>query len=475
MPEFVTVLLLAMLPGVGNVIGGILAETVQVTEIWLNPALHAAAGVVMAVVAVEIFPEALGVASGWTLGVAFATGGLLYLLVEAAVERRTSGQRSRMWMIYLAVATDLFSDGLMLGAGTAVSPGLGLVIAAGQLLADLPEGFASIATFQANDVPRRRRLLLSLSFLAPVLISSLALSVAGSLVRLRDRNRSTWGRARPWPTRTRRPRSSLDLLLGGRRSVAIATGIRAEPEPVVSVVERRSRGTGCDAHATDRIREAVVWTAQGQPEQGTGCVEAAHLDGPERFDLPAVAGSSLGGRLVCTELAGWGDVSEARRKVHRASEDIPRSVNDRASCDAAGHLRHRADVMEPVAGLFGSLDGSAREIETQECTVTQCLDHPTADTRGRDASSLDKSIGNVEGGLVTVHVGESGELAEVQEQYGCRAHTVSPRIRRAPPAAILFPLPPRRSDVLPGSVTTVNLVAARRSRPKRPLREARRP
>ena len=174
LPEFVIVLLLTLMPGVGNLAGGIIAETLEVSEIWLNRALHAAAGVVMAVVAVEIFPEALQAASGWTLGIAFAAGGALYLIVEAAVERRTSGQRSRMWMIYLAVATDLFGDGLMLGAGTAVSPGLGLVLAAGQLLADLPEGFASIATFQANDVPRRKRLLLSLSFLAPVLLSAMA-------------------------------------------------------------------------------------------------------------------------------------------------------------------------------------------------------------------------------------------------------------------------------------------------------------
>jgi hypothetical protein len=43
---------------------------------WLNRALHAAAGVVIAVVAVEIFPEAVDVLSPWTVGVAFTIGGL---------------------------------------------------------------------------------------------------------------------------------------------------------------------------------------------------------------------------------------------------------------------------------------------------------------------------------------------------------------------------------------------------------------
>ena len=76
-------------------------------------------------------------------------------------------------------------DGLMLGAGAAVSTSLGFVLAAGQMLADLPEGFAAIATFRANDVPRRRRILLSVSFLVPVLVAAVA-----AFLLLRDRPES---------------------------------------------------------------------------------------------------------------------------------------------------------------------------------------------------------------------------------------------------------------------------------------------
>lgn len=77
-----------------------------------------------------------------------------------------------MWMIYLAVATDLFGDGLLLGAGASVSAGLGLALALGQVLANMPEGFAAIFTFRANDVPRRRRLLLAASFFVPTLLGA---------------------------------------------------------------------------------------------------------------------------------------------------------------------------------------------------------------------------------------------------------------------------------------------------------------
>lgn len=72
-------------------------------------------------------------------------------------------------MIYLAVATDLFGDGLLIGSGTAVAASLGLVLAVGQVLADIPEGAATAITFRANEVPRRKRLLLSATFLIPVL------------------------------------------------------------------------------------------------------------------------------------------------------------------------------------------------------------------------------------------------------------------------------------------------------------------
>lgn len=102
------------------------------------------------------------------VGGCFRVGGLAYIALQAGVERLQpeAGAQGRtgMWMVYSAVAIDLASDGLVLGAGSAVSISLALVLASGQILADVPEGYASIATFRANEVPRRKRLLLSGSF-----------------------------------------------------------------------------------------------------------------------------------------------------------------------------------------------------------------------------------------------------------------------------------------------------------------------
>lgn len=145
------VLLLALLPAAGNIAGGLTAELAPPSDRWRNRALHAAAGVVVAVVAIEIMPRAVDVLSGWVIAAAFLVGGGLYLLAQRAIEVRSEGG-GRMWMIYLAVATDLFGDGLLIGAGASVGGGLGFVLAVGLVLADGPEGGSG-----HDDLPRQWR------------------------------------------------------------------------------------------------------------------------------------------------------------------------------------------------------------------------------------------------------------------------------------------------------------------------------
>ena len=158
-----TALLLALLRAVGNIAGGVLAELTPASAAWRNWTLHAAVGVVLGVVAIEIMPEAVVVLDGWQIAAAFVSGGLFYVALNAAIENRVGDEQSTMWMIYVAVAADLFGDGLMTGAGSTIGTELAVALAEGQVLADVPEGAASIITFRSNDVGRRSRLLLSLA------------------------------------------------------------------------------------------------------------------------------------------------------------------------------------------------------------------------------------------------------------------------------------------------------------------------
>jgi ZIP family zinc transporter len=171
------VLGLALLPAAGNFAGGVLAEFSKTDKGRLNKALHAAAGIVMAIVAVELIPEALEKISAWWVALAFGLGGLAYVGIgtvvdrlQGASEKGESSSAKGMWMIYIAVSIDLASDGLMIGTGSAVSSTMALALALGQVLADIPEGYATIANMKEKGVPRARRILLSASFAVPVLM-----------------------------------------------------------------------------------------------------------------------------------------------------------------------------------------------------------------------------------------------------------------------------------------------------------------
>ncbi|MEJ7931460.1 peptidoglycan-binding protein [Ramlibacter sp. AN1015] len=169
------VLGLALLPAIGNFGGGMLAEFFPTNNRIVSIALHGAAGIVIAVVSTELMPEALEQLSPWLVAAAFGAGGVSYVAISGAVDRLQASAKpkggassSGMWMIYIAVSMDLASDGLMIGSGSAVSASMALVLAMGQVLADIPEGYATIANMKENEVPRSRRILLSASFVIPV-------------------------------------------------------------------------------------------------------------------------------------------------------------------------------------------------------------------------------------------------------------------------------------------------------------------
>lgn len=167
MADYPLVLLLAALPTLGNFAGGIVAEFIDASPRMLSRALHVAAGVVSAVVAVELMPNALsGGAPAWAIALALLTGGAFYMLLEWTVDRLIGADDARAGasMVYAAVGVDLFGDGLMIGVGSVVSLSLALILAMGQLLADVPEGFAAIASLKNKGVGRLWRLTLSASF-----------------------------------------------------------------------------------------------------------------------------------------------------------------------------------------------------------------------------------------------------------------------------------------------------------------------
>jgi len=174
--DYLIVLAFAALPALGNFAGGALAEFVPVSRLALNLALYTAAGVVVAVVAVELMPRALEAEPAWLIVLAFFLGGVFYAAVDWAIQRlndRFGGEGGAgPWVIFFGVSVDLFSDGIMVGTGSTVAVGLGLLLALGQVPSDVPEGFATIANFRRQGVSRWMRLLLAAAFAVPIFLGA---------------------------------------------------------------------------------------------------------------------------------------------------------------------------------------------------------------------------------------------------------------------------------------------------------------
>ena len=177
MEGFALVLGLAALPAAGNFLGGLASEVKNVSERVLSLALHLAAGIVLAVVGLELMPEALQASPPWVPILAFVGGGLFFIGIERAIgyiqgRLGKSEEGTGPLAIFTGVSLDLFSDGVMIGTATVLNPSLGLLLALGQVPADVPEGFAAVATLRRAGMRRRTRILMALAFTIPILIGA---------------------------------------------------------------------------------------------------------------------------------------------------------------------------------------------------------------------------------------------------------------------------------------------------------------
>ena len=124
-------------------------------------------------IGIELMPRALDASLPWVPLVEFVVGGALFLglerLIGYAKGRLGGDDRTGPLAIFSGVSIDLFSDGILIGTGSIISPSLGFLLAIGQVPADGPEGFAAAATLRRSGVRRRTRLLLAAAFAIPVL------------------------------------------------------------------------------------------------------------------------------------------------------------------------------------------------------------------------------------------------------------------------------------------------------------------
>lgn len=176
MRDYLLALAFAALPALGNFAGGLVAEVLDVSDRVLSVALHAALGILLAVIGLELMPQALAVDRPWIPVLAFMVGGAFFVVADRAVHtvqsRFGDDADAGPWLVFFAVAVDLFSDGLMIGTSALVGSTLALLLALGQVAADFPEGFATAAGFKRRGLARSRRLLISAAFVVPIFLGT---------------------------------------------------------------------------------------------------------------------------------------------------------------------------------------------------------------------------------------------------------------------------------------------------------------
>lgn len=185
MSDLSRILLIALLPGLGSLLGALVA-------LWSNPprwvtgvALHAAAGIAIGVVSLELIPRALADGRIGFLVPDFIDGAAASILFSQLVGRPRS-MSSGAAMVLVAAAIDLGVDGVMTGAGSSIAAGLGLLLADSQVVGNFPNGFATMANLDEQAGRSRRALLLLAAPLVPVLgaaLGYLALRSTGPAVK----------------------------------------------------------------------------------------------------------------------------------------------------------------------------------------------------------------------------------------------------------------------------------------------------
>ncbi|MCT7981268.1 ZIP family metal transporter [Laspinema olomoucense] len=178
MNPYLSTLALSAMPAIGSYIGGLLAEFIPPSKSNLSLTLHAAAGIILSVVGVEIMPEMLAADPPWLIFLAFVGGGGFFILMRRAIKffqkrsKNSETQSSSAWVISVGVGIDLFSDGLMVGTSSTIAFSLAVMVALGHVLANIPTGMAAISSFKQGKTSALFRQILSASFIFPPVIGA---------------------------------------------------------------------------------------------------------------------------------------------------------------------------------------------------------------------------------------------------------------------------------------------------------------
>lgn len=168
----------AAVAGITMPLGGLLARIEHIRPAWLESELRHSVmafggGVLIAAIALVLVPKGMQALPVAGVMVAFGGGGVVFFLIDRAIEKHGGGAAQ-----LLAMLLDFVPESLALGAMLAVDAAAGLLLALLIALQNLPEGFNAYRELVTGGNKRPAGVLAA--FCACVLLGPLA-AVSGHL------------------------------------------------------------------------------------------------------------------------------------------------------------------------------------------------------------------------------------------------------------------------------------------------------
>jgi ZIP family zinc transporter len=160
-PLFQKILLFSLIPVVTMIVGGIIAIVKKPNGNIRSLILHFAAGVVFSVVAVELLPDIVETHAPLPLIIGFALGFFTMIgikrLTEVKEDKTAEILKNKLPVsLLIAIAVDIFIDGLLLGIGFTAGNTEGMLLAFALAVELLSLGMATATELGDNNITNKK-------------------------------------------------------------------------------------------------------------------------------------------------------------------------------------------------------------------------------------------------------------------------------------------------------------------------------